>query len=59
MLCLGDGNRTGIRRKTVGRLRYRLDVRQTQTSQVHQPDRGEGRVQADQRPVAETHPRQQ
>lgn len=55
MLCAGDGNRTGIRRKTVGRLRYRLDVRQAQTSQVHWPDRGEGRAQTHQRPVAETH----
>lgn len=57
MLCVGDGNRTGIRRKTVGRLRYRLVVRQAQTSQVHRSDRGEGRVQVDQRPVPETHPR--
>lgn len=55
-LYAADGNRARVRRAVVGRLRFRLVVRQAQVAQVRRRSRAKGRAEADPRPVAKTEP---
>lgn len=52
----GDGDRTRIRRKTLGTLRYGLDLRQAETAQVRRRFRARRRDQIDQGSVGVAHP---